>query len=229
MTTSELFRRDPPKGKKEFSANKGFTVIELMITIGVLAIIASLALPSYRAIIEKRQVTKGAEQLAAFLSQAKSQAVKLNDDVAISYVYDDGDWCMGYSNSGALCDCADDTAANYCEISYDYDRDGVLDATEPHAYGSDNFTHPEVLSGITLTAADGAALGDDAVLLYDSVRGMLQVDDAGDQAAAAIFALVSTGGQYALNVEIDRLGRVTLCSPSSDDHSPVPGYPACAL
>ena len=37
-------RRDPQKGKNGFSTSKGFTVIELMIAVGVLAIITSLAL-----------------------------------------------------------------------------------------------------------------------------------------------------------------------------------------
>ena len=88
MTTSELFRRDPQKGKKEFSAHKGFTIIELMIVIGVIAVITSLALPSYRTLIEKRQVTSGVEQVTAFLSAAQMEAVKRNQEVAISCTVD---------------------------------------------------------------------------------------------------------------------------------------------
>ena len=84
MPSPALKGRDPQQGKKGFSTNKGFTVIELMISIAVLAIITSLALPSYRAIIEKRQVTSGAEQLTAFLSAAQMEAVKRNQPVAIA-------------------------------------------------------------------------------------------------------------------------------------------------
>ena len=73
MPSQAQTRRDPQKGKKGFSTNKGFTVIELMIGIAVVAIIASLALPSYRAIIEKRQVTSAAEQLTAFLGSMKGE------------------------------------------------------------------------------------------------------------------------------------------------------------
>lgn len=90
MTTSELFRRDPQKGKKEFSTHKGFTLIEVMIAIGVLAIIMSLALPSYRSIMEKRQVTSSAEQLSAFMSVAQMEAVKRNQQVAIACNVDAG-------------------------------------------------------------------------------------------------------------------------------------------
>jgi type IV fimbrial biogenesis protein FimT len=77
-------RRDPQQGKNGFSTNKGFTLIELMITLAVIAIITSLALPSYRSIIEKRQVTSGAEQLTAFMTAAQMEAVKRNQQVAIS-------------------------------------------------------------------------------------------------------------------------------------------------
>jgi len=84
MTISARLRRDPQKGKKEFSAHNGFTVVELMIVVAVLAIITSLALPSYRAIVEKRRVTSAAEQLTAFLSSAQMESVKRNLAVAVT-------------------------------------------------------------------------------------------------------------------------------------------------
>ena len=83
MPSRVLTRRDPPNGKKEFSNHNGFTVIELMIVVGMLAIVTALALPSYRAIMEKRQVTSGAEQISAYLSSAQLEAVKRNREVGI--------------------------------------------------------------------------------------------------------------------------------------------------
>jgi prepilin-type N-terminal cleavage/methylation domain-containing protein len=82
--------RDPQQGKKGFSANKGFTVIELMIAVAVIAIITSLALPSYRSLIEKRQVTSGAQQLSAFMSAAQSEAIKRNREVALTCTLETG-------------------------------------------------------------------------------------------------------------------------------------------
>ena len=90
MPSKANTRRDPQKGKKGFSTNKGFTVIELMIAVAVVAIIASLALPSYRSIIEKRSVTSGAEQISAFISAAQMESVKRNQEVAISCSTVDG-------------------------------------------------------------------------------------------------------------------------------------------
>jgi len=90
MPSTAQTRRDPQKGKKGFSANKGFTVIELMIAVAVIAIITSLALPSYRSLIEKRQVTSGAQQLSAFMSAAQSEAIKRNREVALTCTLETG-------------------------------------------------------------------------------------------------------------------------------------------
>ena len=85
MPTQATSRRDPRNTGKGISIHHGFTVIELMISLGVLAVITSLALPSYRTIMEKRQVTSGAEQLGAFLSSAQLESVKRNQCVAASF------------------------------------------------------------------------------------------------------------------------------------------------
>lgn len=90
MPSRALSRRDPPNGKKGFSTPAGFTVIEMMMVLAVIAVIISLALPSYRALIEKRQVTSGAEQLSAFLSSAQLESVKRNREVGIRCVEDSG-------------------------------------------------------------------------------------------------------------------------------------------
>ena len=90
MPSCALSRRDPPNGKIGFSRIAGFTVIEMMIAVAVIAIITALALPSYRALMEKRQVTSGAEQLSAFLSSAQLESVKRNHEVGIRCSQDSG-------------------------------------------------------------------------------------------------------------------------------------------
>ena len=62
-------------------ANRGFTLIELMVVVVIVAIGVSLALPVFDDISQRRQVTSQAEQLAAFISQAQSEAVKQNQPI----------------------------------------------------------------------------------------------------------------------------------------------------
>lgn len=54
--------------------NKGFTLIELMMTIAVLAIIATLAAPSFGNMLLKQNLNKSAHELTLVLTQARAKA-----------------------------------------------------------------------------------------------------------------------------------------------------------
>ncbi|MEH6686100.1 MAG: GspH/FimT family pseudopilin [Halopseudomonas sabulinigri] len=77
---------------------KGFTLIELMVTIAVLAVIISLAVPSFSSIIRDNRLFSLSQELRGTLQQARSEAVKRNEVVTV---------CR--SNVGST-DCANGTA-----------------------------------------------------------------------------------------------------------------------
>lgn len=201
MTTSERIRRDPQNGKIGLSTANGFTLIELMVVIAVLAIITSLALPSYRTLIEKRQVTSGAQQIGAFLSAAQLEAVKRNEFIAVHYEYTGpDDWCLGMVAGLDDCTCSADTAQNECKI------DGADRVMLPA-----NLSYAEALAGM-----DG-----DGLFVIDPVRGAMV-----DFTETPAFQFLSQPEEtYALNVEMVPTGRVRICSSSED--KAVPGFDAC--
>ncbi len=93
---------------------QGFTIIELMIGLFVMAILVSLALPSFsRMILNSRSQAQG-EELAAAINYTRSEAVKRGRRVAICASNNDGTACGTDWTNGVLVfedDATSDVAA----------------------------------------------------------------------------------------------------------------------
>ena len=192
-----------PQGKTLFiSRHRGFTLVEIMMSIVLLALGLALALPSYRDMVEKRQVTNGAEQLAAFINTAQGVAMKTNRTVTVSYTHTDtDDWCIGAISGDAACDCSQTNteADNYCQIaSQAFVLDDSIAAERDLMYN----------------------VGGDGSYSFDPIRGIFNdLDD------SLTMELRSQSGDFRLNLMVNNTGRVTLCS--ADSAHAVPGYAVC--
>ncbi len=71
-----------------------FTLIELMITLAVAAVVLTLGVPSFGRVIEQNQLSAYTNQLVSSLHFARSEAVKRNDFVKVCHS-DDGINCNG--------------------------------------------------------------------------------------------------------------------------------------
>lgn len=90
------------------NSNKGFTLVELMITVGVLAIIAAIAIPAYQGYVETGRLTEGWNNLAA-LNAAEQQFFIENNTY-----FSGGDAATLKTNSGNLWTRAEsDSTANF--------------------------------------------------------------------------------------------------------------------
>ncbi|MEI1692427.1 pilus assembly FimT family protein [Acinetobacter nosocomialis] len=63
---------------------EGFTLIELMVTIAVMAIIAMMAAPSMSNLLESKRLDTNQRDLISTLSEAKSQAVLGRQNVSVN-------------------------------------------------------------------------------------------------------------------------------------------------
>jgi len=86
-------------------SNFGFTLIELMIAVVVVAITLSLAIPGFKSIIHANRAATVSNQLISALHLARSEAVKRGRDVVV---------CR---NSGGSCVDGTDWSGPRCPVA----------------------------------------------------------------------------------------------------------------
>ena len=182
---------------------KGFTLLELVTTIIVVAIIVAIGVPSYQTLFERNRLKGAAEAADSVLQNARFEAIKRNRTVQVNVTNTDGStWCLGIKiHPDTPCDC---TTAGSCQID---NVSTVVSSTD--------------FPGVVMYDANGT---DTPPYVHNTLFRPLRGTSQGQT-----YAFQSEGGEE-LGVVIARTGRVRMCIPDDPDGNPgdlVGEYSSC--
>ena len=181
---------------------RGFTLIELMVTVGVLSIILMAALPSFNEFRQRSALRGATDQIISFWANARFESLKRNALVKVSMSTDNANYCMGaaVTDSAATntqCNCFETNPANanFCDVG---------------RYPVDQAEWKRIrYSG---TPSNFIGKNKNGVVVIDPKRGGLTLPT-----SAGYWELASPAGgtDYRLRVNIDLFGRAVACEPAA--------------
>lgn len=168
------------------SRERGFTLIELMVVVALVAIVLSLAAPSFTGTLARKRLEGVATELSTDIQYARSEAAQRNAAVGIVF--------------GTNC--------------YTVYLVGTAAATGCAALGTGGSSLKDVtVTGGTTVAFTPTTSG--AFIAFDPVRGMATDAAAGTTDLSGVVALANSAGNWQIQARVTRVGRVKLCSPNN--------------
>jgi type IV fimbrial biogenesis protein FimT len=165
--------------QKKIMKYRGFTLIELAITLTVIAVLSALAAPSFKSIIQNKRMTTQYNELLASLMLSRSEAINRAQRVTA---------CQ--STTGNSCGGTATSWHTGWVVFVDNDQDDVIDA------GTDEIiqVHSALSGGNTLTfARTRVSYGSDALAIAASNGTFTLCDNRGDTNSKGL--VVSITGQ----------------------------------
>jgi type IV fimbrial biogenesis protein FimT len=154
----------------------GFTLLELIITVGIIGVVTAIAIPSMRVYVQNDRLTSQINTLVSHLSYARSEAVTQSVQISV---------CA--SNNTINCSGANTWASGWIVFA-DTDASGAIDGSEvalriQHTLGGNN----------TLTSTIGGQVIYDNRGFATTVAGTFSLCDDRGTANIKAIAIANTG------------------------------------
>lgn len=158
----------------------GFTLIELMVTIAVLAILLSIGIPSYQNMVLNNRIVAQANQVVTALNYARSEAVKRAASATV---------CS--TNGGAACAGSTNWSTGWMVFA-DANGNGTVDGGETVLR-----VWPALNAGNTLNTGDRQRITFNATGFATGFDGVFRLCDKRGAAEARAISINAMGRSYA--------------------------------
>lgn len=171
---------------------RGFSLIELMVAIAVLAIGLMVAIPSFNETRQRNALRGASDQIVSFWANARFEALKRNQPIRVGLYRDGDNFCLGANTASSLADTAScNCLTSACDVAN-------YPASQAEWRG--------------MRAPAGVGKNGAAFAVIDPKRGALGAPgQAGFWQLRAPFG----GPDYRLNVAVNIFGRAVTCEPSA--------------
>ncbi|MFM4678772.1 GspH/FimT family pseudopilin [Aeromonas media] len=141
----------------------GFTLIELILALALVAILVAVALPSYRSLRQEQMVRAATQALYTDMMLLKSEAIKRGGPLTLKlFNAGQSNWCYRIAIDATCSSCADHCSSIEGRKGADANEFGgvVIDASNQYKSGS--------TASITFTPRRGTFLGGNLIVSNDA-------------------------------------------------------------
>ena len=184
---------------------RGFTIIELLIVVMIVAIGVALATPTYQDAIQKRHTESRSERFASFVNHAQSESIKRFQTVTVNVNWTAAkDWCVGAVEGEMACDCTGLDADNLCVID-----------SETYVLASE--------AGFKSGLLDPGVAGNGVTFTFDPTRGIMSNAN-NSLGLDHAFVFRSDNAHFEATIDVLPTSRIAICSSGN---YPLTSYDAC--
>jgi prepilin-type N-terminal cleavage/methylation domain-containing protein len=139
---------------------RGFTLIELMVVVGIIGLTAAVALPSIAGYVRSNRIRTGQDLVASAFQRARNMAIMRNTQMGVTFITEDNNTFWIH---------VEDTIAGVTAGNVGFTRQGI-DFAAPNAVLSTRFDLPDQVE-FAATAADCPGIAgysaDEAAIRFD--------------------------------------------------------------
>ncbi|CAB0149443.1 hypothetical protein PSI9734_00006 [Pseudidiomarina piscicola] len=172
--------------KRSATPRRGFTLLELLVTLVILSIILGAGVPMMLNLAKSMRLQGAAQDTYALLQYARSDALRTTEDRFVVWDEEDGVWCAAVATAND-CDC----------LSEDCSINNVL-----RQINSSDYTN------ISVNAAFAAG----TYTRFDGMRGLAE----GHAGSARYQLMDDDSVEAEVRVVVSVLGRIRYCTQSGD-------------